>query len=86
MITISVPVAVGRTCLMTRFTPVEVLSELQSLATKCVYRKQVGVIRQFEALKVDKLEQESRSRGVLDTSMTKPILQEMQMCGVASVP
>jgi hypothetical protein len=62
---------------------------LQSLATEGVYGKQAGVIRPFEALKVDELRQELSCRGILDTSMTKPVLHEMLeqlLRGVASVP
>lgn len=65
------------------------LSKLQSLATEGVYGKQAGVIRPFEALKVDELRQELSCRGILDTSMTKPVLHEMLeqlLRGVASVP
>ena len=64
-------------------------SKLQSLATQGVYGKQAGVIRPFEALKVDELRQELSCRTILDTSMTKPVLQEMLeqlLRGVTSVP
>ena len=53
------------------------LENLQSLAVGGTYSKHPGVLKPFEALKVDELCRELEARRVADTSMTKPILTNM---------
>ena len=40
------------------------LEDLQSLATGGIYGKQAGALKPFDSLKVDKLRQELKARGV----------------------
>lgn len=47
------------------------LENLQSLAVGGTYGKHPGVLKPFEALKVDNLRQELEERGVADTSMNQ---------------
>ena len=53
------------------------LENLQSLAVGGTYGKHPGVLKPFEALKVDELCQELEASGVADTLMTKPILSNI---------
>ncbi len=62
------------------------LGNLQSLA---IGGKCAGVLKPFDTLKVDELRQELRERGVVDTSMVKPILTKILediLRGVVRVP
>ena len=53
------------------------LETLQPLAIGGTYGKHLGILKPFDALKVDELRQELGARGVADTSMTKPILSDV---------